>query len=67
MAHIWIRETHGKFNVTVNEYPEIVFSEKTYKKARDKAVKLVKAETEKNMPKMVQDEEVKKTTIGFAA
>ena len=67
MAHIWIKETQGKFNVTVNEYPEIAFSEKTYGKARDKAVKLVKAETEKNMPKMVQDEEVKKTTIGFAA
>ena len=67
MAHIWIREKNGKCNVTVDEYPEIKFSEKTYEKAVDKAVKFVKAEIDKKFPKTVEEEENPKPKIGFAA
>lgn len=69
MASIWIREIGKTFAVTVDEFPEISFTEKTYDKARDKAVKLVKAEIAKNLPEIIEEEDKQSTKVkfGFAA
>ena len=72
MANIRITETrHKKFIVTVDEYPEITFTENSYKAARNKAVELVKEEIAKTIPQKAEEPEEARTTtrvkMGFAA
>ncbi len=69
MANIRIKEKNRLFTVTVDEYPEIMFSEKTYEKARERAVTLVKEEILKDLPVIEEPEEEtkKKVAMGFAA
>jgi len=68
MANIWIKKNGRSFDVTVDEFPEISFTEKTYDKARNRAVELVKAEIQKNVPQKTEEEpQTTKVRFGFAA
>ena len=67
MTHIRINKKANKYFVTIDEYPEISFTEKTYKAARDKAVELAKAEIAKDIIPMAPEEDdmPSKVKIGF--
>ena len=68
MISIRIVEVSAKtFKVSVDQYPEISFSSKSYQEARDKAVELVKKELEKTTPLHEEPEKPAKIKLGFAA
>ncbi len=69
MANIRIVKENNEYTVTVDEYPQISFSEHTMEKARNKAVRLVKKQIAKEVPATTpkEKEEPRKVKLGFAA
>ncbi len=69
MTNIWIRERNGRFRVTMDEYPGISFTAKTYLKARNRAISFVKSEMSKDnvVKEEKESERSGKVTMGFAA
>ncbi len=67
MIAIRITRTAKRFKVSVDQYPEITFSAKSYEEARDKAVELIKKEFEKNAPLHEEPEKPTKVKLGFVA
>ena len=68
MANIRIRKTDTKYEVTVDECPDIAFTEQSYKKARDRAVRLVKSRyATKPAKDEGEEKESRKVAMGFVA
>ncbi len=68
MANIRIsRKSRTRYKVTVDEYPDILFEEKSYVSARNKAVEAVKEKIKEEIPEPAGKEEKKKIAFGIVA